>query len=155
MAEFVTWYNHAHRHSEIGLHTPADVHHGRHHLVRAGREETLAADPERFGTGRPLPTLLELPEVHHLRSPVLSRRMTFPPGWTTEEDSSRCSPSRSVGRRVRLTGGSAPVGPPIRQSGIKVSPRKSLPPGVQKPTVRKDTYLDLLTPSSVVSALSV
>ncbi|NHW87223.1 transposase family protein, partial [Escherichia coli] len=31
MAEFVNWYNHAHRHSGIGLHTPADIHHGRHH----------------------------------------------------------------------------------------------------------------------------
>ena len=41
MTEFVTWYNHAHPHSGIGLHTPADVHHGRHHQVRADREDTL------------------------------------------------------------------------------------------------------------------
>ena len=54
MTDFVTWYNHCHRHSGIGLHTPTDVHHGRHHVVRGAREATLAAareaHPERFGT---------------------------------------------------------------------------------------------------------
>ena len=54
MTEFVAWYNEAHRHSGIGLHTPAEVHHGRHGMVRAGRERTLAtaraAHPERFST---------------------------------------------------------------------------------------------------------
>jgi putative transposase len=33
---FFTWYNHDHRHSGLGLHTPADVHHGRTDAVRAG-----------------------------------------------------------------------------------------------------------------------
>jgi hypothetical protein len=66
MADFVTWYNNCHRHSGIGLHTPAEVHHGRHHTVRAGGEDTLAAaraaHPERFGAGRCLPKILDLPE---------------------------------------------------------------------------------------------
>ena len=73
MNDFVTWYNHAHRHSGIGLHTPADVHHGRHHTVRAGREDTLAAaraaHPERFGTARPLPKILDLPEQVWINRP--------------------------------------------------------------------------------------
>ena len=73
MTDFVTWYNHAHRHSGIGLHTPADVHHGRHHQVRAGREDTLtaarAAHPERFGTTRPLPKILELPDQVWINRP--------------------------------------------------------------------------------------
>jgi transposase InsO family protein len=73
MTEFVTWYNHAHRHSGIGLHTPADVHHGRHHTVRAGREDTLAAaraaHPERFGTSRPLPKILDLPDQVWINQP--------------------------------------------------------------------------------------
>ena len=73
MAEFVTWYNHAHRHCGIGLHTPADVHHGRHHQVRAGREDTLTAartaHPERFGTGRPLPKILDLPDQVWINRP--------------------------------------------------------------------------------------
>jgi transposase InsO family protein len=73
MNDFVTWYNHAHRHSGIGLHTPADVHHGRHHRVRAGREDTLtaarAAHPERFGTALPLPKILELPDQVWINRP--------------------------------------------------------------------------------------
>jgi len=73
MNDFVTWYNHAHRHSGIGLHTPADVHHGRHHHVRAGRESTLAAaraaHPERFGAPRPLPKILDLPDQVWINQP--------------------------------------------------------------------------------------
>jgi putative transposase len=73
MTDFVTWYNHAHRHSGIGLHTPAEVHHGRHHRVRAGREDTLAtaraAHPERFSTPRLLPKILDLPEQVWINKP--------------------------------------------------------------------------------------
>jgi transposase InsO family protein len=73
MTDFVTWYNHAHRHCGIGLHTPADVHHGRHHTVRANREDTLAAaraaHPERFGTTRLLPKILDLPEQVWINRP--------------------------------------------------------------------------------------
>ena len=73
MNDFVTWYNHAHRHSGIGLHTPADVHHGRHHRVHAGRQNTLAAaraaHPERFGAPRPLPKILNLPEQVWINQP--------------------------------------------------------------------------------------
>ncbi|WP_407938868.1 IS3 family transposase [Micromonospora rubida] len=73
MTDFVTWYNHAHRHSDIGLHTPADVHHGRHHTVRAGREQTLtaarAAHPQRFSTTRLLPKILDLPDQVWINKP--------------------------------------------------------------------------------------
>ena len=65
MTDFVTWYNNCHRHAGIGLHTPAEVHQGRHHIVRADREHTLAAaraaHPERFNTARVLPKILDLP----------------------------------------------------------------------------------------------
>ncbi|MGX4656878.1 integrase core domain-containing protein [Micromonospora sp. SCSIO 07396] len=73
MNDFVTWYNYAHRHSGIGLHTSADVHHGRHHTVRAGREDTIAAarmaHPERFGTTRPVPKILDLPKQVWINKP--------------------------------------------------------------------------------------
>lgn len=73
MTDFVTWYNNCHRHSGIGLHTPAEVHHGRHHTVRADREDTLAAaraaHPERFGTDRLLPKILDLPEQVWINKP--------------------------------------------------------------------------------------
>jgi hypothetical protein len=62
---FFSYYNHEHRHSGIGLHTPASVHYGTAREVRAYRQQTLdaahAAHPERFGNRRPqapkLPTV--------------------------------------------------------------------------------------------------
>jgi putative transposase len=57
--EFFSWYNTEHRHSGIGLLTPADVHHGRAAEVTAARAVTLArayeAHPERFTRQPPQP----------------------------------------------------------------------------------------------------
>ncbi len=54
---FFDYYNHEHRHSGIGLHTPASVHHGTATEIRAQRQQTLnaahAAHPERFGNRQP------------------------------------------------------------------------------------------------------
>jgi putative transposase len=59
---FFGWYNHEHRHSGIGLHTPADVHYGRAELVRARRADVLTAaydqHPERFVRKPPEPPAL-------------------------------------------------------------------------------------------------
>jgi putative transposase len=50
--EFFTYYNHEHRHSGIGLHTPASVHYGTHLEIREQRQVTLnaayKANPIRF-----------------------------------------------------------------------------------------------------------
>jgi transposase InsO family protein len=55
---FFAYYNHEHRHSGIGLHTPASVHFGTADLVREQRAVTLAEayarHPERFAR-RPKP----------------------------------------------------------------------------------------------------
>ena len=63
--QFFTYYNHEHRHSGIGLHTPASVHHGTHREIRQQRAQTLATayatHPERF-TRPPIPPALP-PEV--------------------------------------------------------------------------------------------
>jgi putative transposase len=57
--EFFDWYNHQHRHSGIGLMTPATVHHGRADAVHAERARVLeaayAASPERFVRRVPTP----------------------------------------------------------------------------------------------------
>jgi putative transposase len=57
--EFFGWYNHEHRHSGIGLMTPATVHHGRANAVHAERARVLeaayAATPERFVRHAPTP----------------------------------------------------------------------------------------------------
>lgn len=62
---FFTYYNHEHRHSGIGYHTPASVHYGTATEVRAQRQVTLdaayAANPARFRHRQPeapkLPTV--------------------------------------------------------------------------------------------------
>jgi putative transposase len=59
---FFTWYNDVHRHSGLGLHTPADVHHGHAEAVRAQRGVVLdaayLAHPERFVNQAPQPPKL-------------------------------------------------------------------------------------------------
>jgi len=59
---FFTWYNTAHRHSGIGLHTPADVHFGVAPVRREARAAVLAAayarTPERFVRQLPQPPAL-------------------------------------------------------------------------------------------------
>jgi len=55
---FFVWYNQEHRHSGIGLLTPADLHHGRADAVIAQRQAVLAAayaaHPERFVKSHPV-----------------------------------------------------------------------------------------------------
>ena len=57
--DFFGWYNHAHRHSGIGLMTPATVHHGLAEDTHAERAHVLAAayarTPERFLRRAPTP----------------------------------------------------------------------------------------------------
>jgi putative transposase len=74
LADFVAWYNECHHHAGIGLHTPSEVHHGRHHAVQARRADTLAAaraaHPERFGTSEVLPKILRLPDSVWINKPA-------------------------------------------------------------------------------------
>jgi len=59
---FFHWYNHSHRHSGIGLMTPAAVHHGHAQALHAERQRVLdaayAARPERFVRRPPRPPAL-------------------------------------------------------------------------------------------------
>jgi len=56
--QFFNHYNYEHRHSGIGLHTPASVHFGTANQIRVQRQATLDAaynaNPERFGNRRPI-----------------------------------------------------------------------------------------------------
>ena len=67
---FFAYYNHEHRHSGIGLHTPASVHFGTATQVRAQRAVTLdaayAAHPDRF---RRRPTPPKLPDAAWINQP--------------------------------------------------------------------------------------
>jgi putative transposase len=73
MTRFVDGYNHHHRHTGIGLHTPADVHYGHATTVHADREKTLAAArsryPERFATDHS-PKILTLPDAAWINQPA-------------------------------------------------------------------------------------
>ena len=57
LARFVDYYNHEHRHSQIGLHTPASVHDGSWVIIRRRRQRVLdhayQAHPERFRKHHP------------------------------------------------------------------------------------------------------
>jgi putative transposase len=59
---FFDWYNHEHRHSGIGLMTPAAVHHGQAKELHAARAQVLEAayarNPERFVRRPPVPPAL-------------------------------------------------------------------------------------------------
>jgi putative transposase len=69
---FFDWYNHEHRHSGIGLMTPAAVHHGQARTLHAERQRVLtaayAATPERF-VRRP-PTPPQLPAAAWINKPT-------------------------------------------------------------------------------------
>ena len=60
--EFFSWYNHEHRHSGIGLLTPAAIHCGRAKEIHEERARVLAAangrTPERFVQRPPRPPAL-------------------------------------------------------------------------------------------------
>lgn len=70
-AVFFDHYNHVHRHTGIGLHTPASVHYGTAREIRAQRAVTLdaayAANPARFRHRRPAPP--KLPTVAWINEP--------------------------------------------------------------------------------------
>jgi len=72
-ADFFEYYNHHHRHSGIGLHTPASVHYGTAQEIRAKRAETLhaayTATPCRFGNRRPNPP--KLPTAAWINKPTI------------------------------------------------------------------------------------
>jgi putative transposase len=61
---FFAWYNQEHRHSGIGLMTPAAVHHGQAQKLHTARASVLEAaftrNPERFVRKPPAPPALPI-----------------------------------------------------------------------------------------------
>jgi transposase InsO family protein len=78
---FFTWYNHEHRHSGIGLHTPAAVHYGHATAAAVARQQVLdtawTTHPERF-TRRPEPKTLRLPDTAWINQPEPATDQTKP-----------------------------------------------------------------------------
>lgn len=73
MDSFATWHNHEHRHTGIGLHTPADVHYGLAAAKATGRQCVLdaarARHPHRFGTAA-APKIIDLPDSAWINRPA-------------------------------------------------------------------------------------
>ncbi|TFC18507.1 transposase, partial [Cryobacterium algoritolerans] len=73
MNTFVEGYNHSHRHTGIGLNTPADVHYGLAAGKAAERAATLdkarARNPERFSTNLD-PKILATPDAAWINRPA-------------------------------------------------------------------------------------
>lgn len=73
MDAFVEGYNHTHRHTGIGLNTPADVHYGLAAGKALERATTLAAararNPERFNTSLD-PKILTIPDAAWINQPA-------------------------------------------------------------------------------------
>jgi putative transposase len=71
--EFVQHYNHEHRHTGIGLHTPADVHYGLAEATTDRRVQALAAartaNPSRFSSDTD-PKILDLPVATWINPPI-------------------------------------------------------------------------------------
>jgi len=72
MATFVEGYNHHHRHTGIGLNTPADVHYG-HAAAKATQRSGVLAEarqrhPERFATTND-PKILTIPDAAWINQP--------------------------------------------------------------------------------------
>ena len=77
LQSFFDWYNHEHRHSGIGLVTPAQRHSGEDKIVYGRRQEILEAfyreHPERFVRGKPTPP--ELPGEVWINKPNEERKV--------------------------------------------------------------------------------
>jgi putative transposase len=74
---FFDWYNRAHRHSGIGLMTPANMHYDRAEAVREHRAQVLeaayAAHPDRFVQGVPQPP--RLPTAAWINQPTSTEQI--------------------------------------------------------------------------------
>lgn len=79
-AVFFSYYNNEHRHSGIGLHTPASVHDGTAYVIQIRRAAVLdaayAANPERF---RRRPTPPKLPTAVWINQPPKMIESEAPP----------------------------------------------------------------------------
>jgi putative transposase len=69
--DFFPWYNNQHRHGGLGLHTAADIHHGRAPAIQAQRASVLTAAyharPDRFVRKPPAPP--KLPGTSWINTP--------------------------------------------------------------------------------------
>ena len=77
---FFDWYNYHHRHSALGLMTPAMVHAGQVDTIQHQRQQTLltafATHPDRFVHGQPTPP--QLPTEVWINKPLNGHQIVLP-----------------------------------------------------------------------------
>ena len=108
---FFAWYNGSHRHSQIGFHTPADVHYGRAEAVREKRAGVLLgaylAHPERFVRRAPSPPPLPAPawiNAPEEAAPNQSENSGFDPSWGQAPAAAGSAERDRVRRGLALAG---------------------------------------------------
>src|SRR5699024_1895449 len=98
MADFVDAYNHEHRHSGIGFHTPADVHFGLTTEIDQARQNAMQTawqtHPERFAQHQ-LPKTLQLPAAAWINQPTPlqqedTKLAAYTPAGLTRLENYRC-----------------------------------------------------------------
>ena len=94
--DFFGWYNQEHRHTGLGLMTPATVHYEEAETVREKRQEVLdaayAAHPERFVSGKPTPP--QLPGEVWINQP---KKEDQEPSHSIESATSNTEPDAQAG----------------------------------------------------------
>ena len=99
--EFFRWYNDEHRHGGLGLHTPADVHHGHAEAIQASRatrpDRCLPRSTPSASSASPRPA--ELPAPPWINPP----RRKKPPPSKTPPDGASFRLTDSVEGAVKLT----------------------------------------------------
>ncbi|WP_434784354.1 DDE-type integrase/transposase/recombinase [Nocardia seriolae] len=112
MDQFVDWYTYCHRHTGIGLHTPAQVFYGLAAARDAQRRQVLAAarvrHPHRFGGVTTAPKIIDLPEAAWINQPE-QENQNPPSGIThrvvsfTLKNSGKAGAGLSAAEREELT----------------------------------------------------
>ncbi|WP_332757614.1 integrase core domain-containing protein [Streptomyces sp. MT206] len=120
---FTTYYNHEHRHSGIGYHTPASVHFGTADEIRDQRATTLAEaydrHPERFGH-RPRPP--QIPQRAWMDREGRSDRERRGYGRRPPADRRHVEVCRMDSRRARFSLRHIPQRPPEEGFILRHSP---------------------------------
>ena len=108
MRQFVQWYNQEHRHSGIGLLTPATVHQGQAPAVIGARQQVLegayAAHPERFVRG--VPHAPELPPAVWINPPA--NAVPDQPGGSRNNSTTPLPVMRAAGSQETIAPGDLP-----------------------------------------------
>lgn len=124
---FFAWYNHQHRHSQLGLMTPATVHRGLAHQLTQQRQQVLHAaymtHPARFVKGPPQPPVVPATVWINPPSPHATVATATAPQTEAIPALPGASSDAPTGSRV---GSSSPTGAALDAAGASDHPCRAL-----------------------------